>query len=65
MIWRQTSFDAAAGSVFVSRLHTGVSSLNLQERNVLDFLIESVSAARSGAIRLLFYPLELLPLESF
>jgi hypothetical protein len=27
---------------------TVVSSLNLQERNILDFLAESVSAARSG-----------------
>jgi transposase len=49
VIWRRTSFgsDSAAGSDFVSRLLTVVSSLNLQERNVLDFLAESVSAARS------------------
>jgi transposase len=50
VIWRRTSFgsDSAAGSEFVSRLLTVVSSLNLQERNILDFLVESVSAARSG-----------------
>ena len=58
VIWRRTSFgsDSAAGSEFVSRLLTVVSSLNLQERNILDFLVESVSAVRSGAI-----PPSLLP----
>ena len=50
VIWRRTSFgsDSIAGSEFVSRLLTVVSSLNLQERNILDFLVESVSATRSG-----------------
>jgi transposase len=58
VIWRRTSFgsDSAAGSEFVARLLTVVSSLNLQERNILDFLVESVSAVRSGAI-----PPSLLP----
>lgn len=58
VIWRRTSFgsDSAAGSEFVSRLLTVVCSLNLQERNILDFLVESVSATRSGAI-----PPSLLP----
>ena len=52
VIWRRTSFgsDSVAGSEFVSRLLTVVSSLNLQERNILDFLTESVSAARSGGM---------------
>jgi transposase len=52
VIWRRTSFgsDSLAGSEFVSRLLTVVSSLNLQERNILDFLVESVSASRSGEI---------------
>ena len=52
VIWRRTSFgsDSTAGSEFVSRLLTVVSSLNLQERNILDFLVESVSATRSGEI---------------
>ena len=47
---RRTSFgsDSAAGSLFVSRLLTVVSSLQLQERNIFDFLVESVSASRSG-----------------
>ena len=50
VIWRRTSFgsDSTAGSDFVSRLLTVVSSLNLQKRNVFQFLTESVSAARSG-----------------
>jgi transposase len=58
VIWRRTSFgsDSVAGSEFVARLLTVVSSLNLQERNILDFLVESVSAARSGGI-----PPSLLP----
>jgi transposase len=52
VIWRRTSFgsDSAAGSEFVSRLLTVVSSLKVQDRNILDFLTESVSATRSGQI---------------
>ena len=58
VIWRRTSFgsDSATGSEFVSRLLTVVSSLKAQQRTILDFLAESVSAARSGAI-----PPSLLP----
>ncbi len=58
VIWRRTSFgsDSAAGSEFVSRLLTVISSLKAQERNILDFLAESVSASRSGEI-----PPSLLP----
>jgi transposase len=61
VIWRRTSFgsDSVAGSDFVARLLTVVSSLNLQERNVLDFLTVSVSAARSGSM-----PPSLLPHKS-
>jgi transposase len=52
VIWRRTSFgsDSAAGSEFVSRLMTVVSSLTLQERNILEFLSESVEAKRSGQV---------------
>lgn len=52
VIWRRTSFgsDSLAGSEFVSRLLTVVSSLNLQERSILDFLVESVSASRAGEV---------------
>ena len=58
VIWRRTSFgsDSAAGSLFVSRLLTVVCSLKLQERNILDFLTESILASRSG-----FTPPSLLP----
>ena len=58
VIWRRTSFgsDSAAGSLFVSRLLTVVSSLKLQERNIFEFLVESVSATRSGEV-----PPSLLP----
>lgn len=58
VIWRRTSFgsDSAAGSLFVSRLLTVVSSLKLQDRNILEFLFESVSASRSGDV-----PPSLLP----
>ena len=50
VIWRRTSFgsDSAAGSLFVARLLTVVSSLKLQDRNILEFLTESVLSARSG-----------------
>jgi transposase len=52
VIWRRTSFgsDSAAGSEFVSRLLTVVASLTLQERNILEFLSESVVAKRSGQV---------------
>ena len=52
VIWRRTSFgsDSAAGSEFVSRLLTVVCSLILQERNILEFLSESVAARRSGQV---------------
>jgi transposase len=58
VIWRRTSFgsDSAAGSLFVSGLLTVVSSLKLQERNILDFLVESVLANRSNDV-----PPSLLP----
>jgi transposase len=61
VIWRKTSFgsDSAAGSLFVSRLLTVIASLHLQKRCVLDFLVESVCAAREG-----FSPPSLVPLPS-
>ncbi len=47
---RKTIFgsDSAAGSLFVSRLLTVVASLQLQKCHVLDFLVESMCAARNG-----------------
>ena len=58
VIWRRTSFgsDSAAGSLFVASLLTVVSSLKLQDRNILEFLTESVLSTRSGRI-----PPSLLP----
>jgi transposase len=50
VIWRKTSFgsDSAAGSLFVSRLLTVNASLQLQNRNILDFLLEAVTAHRQA-----------------
>ena len=50
VIWRKTSFgsDSAAGSLFVSRLLTVNASLKLQNRNILDFLLEAVTAYRQA-----------------
>jgi len=47
VIWRKTSFGTQSvdGSVFVSRMLTVVGSLRLQERNVLDYLVEACEAA--------------------
>lgn len=52
VIWRRTSFgsQSRAGSVFVSRLMTVVTSLNAQHRSVLDFLCHSIQAAREGTV---------------
>lgn len=48
VIWRRTSFgsQSRAGSQFVSRLLTVVTSLKAQHRNVLDFLSQSCAATR-------------------
>ena len=50
VIWRRTSYgsQSQAGSVFVSRILTVVSSLKAQQRNPLDYLIEACSAKRLG-----------------
>jgi transposase len=60
VIWRGTSFgsDSAAGSLFVSRLLSVVSSLLLQQRNPFHFILDSVTASRSGGS-----PPSLLPLS--
>lgn len=51
VIWRRTSFgsDSAMGSLFVSRLLSVVSSLLLQQRDPLDFILDSVIAFRSAS----------------
>jgi len=50
VMWRRVSFGARseAGSEFVARLLTAVTSLQSQERDVLEFLHEAIRAARQG-----------------
>lgn len=50
VIWRRTSFGAQsqAGSEFVARMLTVVTSLQAQQRDVLDFLTQAIHAARFG-----------------
>lgn len=49
-IWRRTSFgsQSAAGSAFVARMLTVVTTLKSQQRNILEFLTYAVVAAREG-----------------
>jgi regulator of replication initiation timing len=48
VLWRKSSFgsQSAAGSLFVSRMLTVVTSLRLQQRHVLDFLTQACRAKR-------------------
>lgn len=50
VIWRRTSYgsQSQAGSEFVSRILTVVSSLKAQQRNPLDYLTEACLAKRMG-----------------
>jgi hypothetical protein len=50
VIWRRTSFGSQtqAGSTFVARILTVVTTLNSQKRNVLEFMTQAVVAARTG-----------------
>jgi transposase len=50
VIWRRTSFGSQtyAGSTFVSRMLTVVTSLKFQRRNVLEFMTEAIGAKRDG-----------------
>ena len=49
---RRTSFgsQSEAGSVFVARMLTVVTSLRSQERNVLEFMTAAVRASREGTL---------------
>ena len=51
VLWRRTSFgsQSEAGSVFVARMLTVVTSLRSQERNVLSFMTDEIRAARQGS----------------
>ncbi|WP_027269210.1 IS66 family transposase [Leptolyngbya sp. PCC 6406] len=61
VIWKRISFGAEsqAGSEFVARMLTTVSSLTMQQRDVLDFLTQAYWSARFGQP-----PPSLLPLAT-
>ena len=50
VMWRKTSFgtDSPAGSRFVERILTVVTTLRLQKRNVLDYVTEACQCALRG-----------------
>jgi transposase len=50
VLWRKNSFgtQSAAGSVFVARLLTTVSTLRSQNRKLLDYLVQACQAVRDG-----------------
>ncbi len=50
VIWRRTSFGSQtqAGSFFVARMLTVVTTLKSQKRNVLEFITQAVVATRGG-----------------
>lgn len=50
LLWRRTSFGSQtqAGSVFVARMLTVVTTLKSQKRNVLEFMTQAVVANRGG-----------------
>ncbi len=50
VLWKRTSFgsQSEAGSIFVARMLTVVTSLRSQNRNVLEFMVEAIKASRQG-----------------
>lgn len=50
VLWRRTSFgsQSVAGSTFVARMLTVVTTLHSQRRNVLEYLTDAICAARSS-----------------
>lgn len=50
VLWRKNSFGSQreAGSLFVSRMLTVVTTLRAQNRPVLDYFVETCRAARQG-----------------
>lgn len=50
VIWRRTSFgtQTQAGSTFVARMLTIVTTLKSQDRNVLEFMAQTITATRKG-----------------
>ncbi len=61
VLWRRTSFgsQSEAGSVFVARMLTVVTSLRSQNRNVLEFMTEAIRTSRQRSS-----PPSLVPQES-
>lgn len=61
VLWRKNSFgsQSQAGSLFVSRMLTVVTSLRSQNRPVMDYLVDACRAARNGQL-----PPSLLPTSS-
>ena len=61
VLWRRTSFgsQSEAGSVFVARMLTVVTSLRSQNRNVPEFMTEAIRASRQRSS-----PPSLVPQES-
>ncbi len=50
VLWKKTSFGSQSenGSIFVARMLTVVSSLRSQNRSVLEFIRETITAHRQG-----------------
>jgi len=50
VLWKRTSFgsQSEAGSIFMARMLTVVTSLRSQNRNVLKFMVETIKASRQG-----------------
>lgn len=50
VLWKKTSFGSQSenGSIFVARMLTVVSTLRSQNRSVLDFIRETITAHRRG-----------------
>ncbi len=50
MLWRRTSFgtQSQAGSTFVARILTVVTTLRSQQRSVLEYMTAACLAAREG-----------------
>ncbi len=64
VMYRKTSFgtQSASGSRFVERTLTVFTTLNLQKRNVLDFLTEALRAHRNGTTPPSLLPQHVAPL---
>ena len=52
VIWRKTSFgtQSVRGTIYVERILTAVATLRLQDRNVLEYLVDARTAALRGRV---------------